>query len=177
MTQRQNQNQPKKNKTKTGLASKSKERNLQRRRSLENFLSAAAVASSLDLEAFFSLPAISFAAAAALFFTNSTHTQNPKTFQKERERHGERERDFQVSCSAAHYAEPPTEPFAEPEPHAEPYTEPEPEPDPELYAEPCAHCRTSRRSLNPSLLPCISHLTRLFRALANFRASGSETQL
>jgi hypothetical protein len=76
MTQRQNQNQQKK-KTKTGLASKiCKERNLQRRRSLENFLSAAAVASSLDLEAFFYLPASSFAAAAAaLFFTNSAHTQ------------------------------------------------------------------------------------------------------
>jgi hypothetical protein len=79
MTQRQNQNQKKKKnkKTKTGLASKiCKERNLQRRRSLENFLSDAAVASSLDLEAFFYLPASSFAAAAAaLFFTNSASTQ------------------------------------------------------------------------------------------------------
>jgi hypothetical protein len=76
--------------------------------------------------------------------------RNPKTFQKERER--ERERDSQVSCSAAHYAEPPNKPFAEPEAHADSSTEPEP--DPETSSEPFSHCRTFSRSFyEPEAVP------------------------
>jgi hypothetical protein len=95
--------------------------------------------------------------------------RNPKTFQKERDR--DRFTGL-LQRGSLHRAS--NRAFAEPEANAETYTEPEPDPEP--YSEPFAHSRTFRRSLNPSLLPCLSHLTTLFRALANFRASGSETQ-